>query len=499
VKGDVWFEADGEDAGGVAPPPGSHAEPALSLGGRIRHLAQRLSWGIADQALSSLTNFAVGIYVARSLGARGLGAFSLAFVTYQVALNASRGLATDPLLVRYSGAEAPRWRGAVVRATGVAIAVGVVVGALCLVGGMQLAGSTGAAFLALGVTLPGLLLQDSWRFSFFSAGRGGQAFANDLVWALTLCLALAAIAATGPASVFWFVLAWGGSAMVAAVVGGVQARLIPRLSQAADWLREHRDLAPRYLGENLSISGAYQLRSYGLGAVAGLAAVGSLRGAELLVGPFNVVIMGVGMMAVPEAVQVLHRSARQLRPFCLLLGGLQAGAAAAWGLVLLLLLPGGLGARLLGPSWQPASELLVPVILTVVNAGFSAGASAGLRALGAASRSLRAQVVGSAAYVACSLGGATVGGAAGAAWGSAIATLIGAAVWWWQLRTGLHVRFAESAVRGEAASLHRQRVTERSTRLLPVDLQSPMPSEEAEGRADTRVHGGTRRSWRDLW
>ena len=71
---------------------------------RSRQFARRLSWGVADQALSSLTNFAVAILVARSLGTEELGAFSIAFATYLIAVNASRGLATDPLVVRYSHA-----------------------------------------------------------------------------------------------------------------------------------------------------------------------------------------------------------------------------------------------------------------------------------------------------------------------------------------------------------------------------------------------------------
>ena len=37
-------------------------------GSARRAIAGRLSWGLADQAASSMTNFAVGIYVARSLG-----------------------------------------------------------------------------------------------------------------------------------------------------------------------------------------------------------------------------------------------------------------------------------------------------------------------------------------------------------------------------------------------------------------------------------------------
>jgi O-antigen/teichoic acid export membrane protein len=415
----------------------------------IGRLAARAGWGVADQALSSLTNFAVGIYVARSLGPRGLGAFSLAFATYLLALNASRGLATDPLVVRYSGVEPAAWRRAAARSTGVATAVGAATGAASVAAGILLSGPTGAAFVALGVMLPGLMLQDSWRYAFFSATRGGQAFANDLVWAVTLFPLMAAVAASGHAQVQWFVLAWGASATVAALVGGVQARLVPRPSTAPGWLRQHRELAPRYLGENLSFSAATQLRFYGLSAVAGLAAVGALRAAELLLGPLNVVIIGIGLIGVPEGARIVRGSPRRLWPFCLVLGTLQAATALAWGLAMLLL-PEGVGVRLLGPSWHPASELLVPVTLTVALTGFWVGAWTGLRALGVARRSLRAQAYGSTAYLAGALVGAWLAGAAGAAWGGAAGTAVATGVWWWQLRRGLREFRPSSAPAAES-------------------------------------------------
>ena len=97
-----------------------------------RQASLRLGWGLADQAVSSLTNFAVSIYVAKSLGATEFGAFSLAYVTYGFVLNASRGLATDPLLVRYSGAEIPAWRKAVSACTGTALGVGLITGLLAV-------------------------------------------------------------------------------------------------------------------------------------------------------------------------------------------------------------------------------------------------------------------------------------------------------------------------------------------------------------------------------
>ena len=77
--------------------------------------ARRLGWGLADQGMSSLSNAALSFYMAHQLGATQFGAFSIAYVTYSFALNASRGLATEPLLVRFSGAELPAWRKAVSR------------------------------------------------------------------------------------------------------------------------------------------------------------------------------------------------------------------------------------------------------------------------------------------------------------------------------------------------------------------------------------------------
>ncbi|MGH3949244.1 MAG: hypothetical protein ACRDSE_08985 [Pseudonocardiaceae bacterium] len=416
------------DAGSSRPGTGTRSRTARAAAGR-------LSWGLADQAVSSMTNFAVGIYVARTLGVTEFGIFTLAWVTYGVVLNVSRGLATDPLVVRFSGVPTASWRAAVARSSGTALVIGLASGAITVLAGAALGGRVGAGFVALGLVLPALLLQDSWRFAFFAAGQGRKAFLNDIVWAAALIPALVLAADTG--SVFGFVLAWGLSGAVAAAYGCVQTRFLPRLAGMRGWLRQQRDLGPRYLVENVSNSGASQLRMYGLGAIAGLADVGAIRGAELLLGPFLAVLMGLSLVAVPEAVRVLRRSPRRLPHFCLILGGAQAATALAWGLTLLLLVPESLGLLVLGSVWEPASALILPVTLSVAGAGIVAGAAAGLRALGAARRSLRAQLFASAAYLTGGLAGATVAGAAGTSWGSAVAMWFGAAVWWSQLRAGL--------------------------------------------------------------
>ncbi|MFB7996094.1 hypothetical protein ACFC4G_25125 [Streptomyces sp. NPDC056002] len=416
-------------------------QTSTPAGSARRALVGRLSWGLADQAASSLSNFVVGIYVARSLGVTAFGVFSLAWVTYGVVLNVSRGLATDPLVVRFSGVPDASWRGAVARSSGTALGVGAALGTAAVVVGLVLGGRVGTAFACLGVMLPGLLLQDAWRFSFFAAGTGRKAFVNDLVWGVALVPALVVAAHVG--TVAAFVLAWGASATVAAGYGCLQSGIRPQLTGARGWLREQRDLGYRYLVENVSLSGASQLRAYGLGAIVGVGAVGAVRGAELLLGPFLAVLMGLSLVTVPEAARVLRRAPHRLGHFCLLLGGGQAVAALLWG-VALLLMPERLGDLVLGGVWHSAAQLIVPVTLSVAGSGLGTGAAAGLRALGAARRSLRSQLFASACYVGGGLGGAAVAGTVGSAWGVAAATVSGSAVWWLHLRSALRERHHNS-------------------------------------------------------
>jgi capsular polysaccharide biosynthesis protein/O-antigen/teichoic acid export membrane protein len=401
------------------------------------HAFRRLGWGVADQAVSSLTNFAVAIYVVRTLGAVQFGAFSLAYVTYAFALNASRGVATDPLLVRFSGTDLLTWRRAVASCTGTAAAVGLASGACVLVAATVLHGTTRGAFLALGLTLPGLLLQDSWRYSFFALGRGSRAFLNDMVWALALLPALALLRVTGHEDVFWFVLAWGSSAAVAAAVGPFQAQVIPKLSGTRAWLSRHRDLGSRYFAEGTTWSAVSQLRTYGIGLILGLAALGYVQAASTLMGPLTVLFLGMSLVAIPEAARVLRRSPGRLPLFCVLVSGGLAAAALAWGIVLLVALPKGLGESVLGPIWRQTYPLVLPQALFLIGQGAGVGSGAGLHALGAARRSLRAMVLISAIYLVCSLVGAVAGGIDGTMRGAAAAAWIGALISWWQLRAAV--------------------------------------------------------------
>src|SRR5579863_5658015 len=449
----------------------------------MRGLSGRFGWGLADQAVSSLTNFAVSLYIARTLGAVQFGAFSLAYVTYSFILNASRGLATDPLTVRFSGVDTPAWKRAVSAATGTATTVGIIAAAGMLTAGLLLTGTARSAFIAMGITMPGLMLQDAWRYAFFAHGQGIHAFLNDTIWAIALAPALLALRLTNHQTIFWFVLAWGASATIAAALGPLQARVLPRITHARRWITTHKDLAIRYMVEESFNSFSGQVRAYGVAFFATLAAVGAVQAASTLMGPFFVIMGGISLVTVPEAARVLRHSPRHLRLFCILLAiGLSIGACA-WGGILYAALPRGLGQWLLHSIWRPTYPLVLPLTVAVIGACITAGAVAGLRALGSSRRSLRAEVITSALYIVFTLAGAAEWGAIGAVGGGAVATVIGAAIWWFQLHLALReTGVIQVALTGHQPGRHRMapptKATARATR-KPAAMQALHPAHPA--------------------
>lgn len=413
------------------------------LAARVARLIHHLQWGIADQCLSSITNFGVNIVIIRLLGMPAFGAFALAFTAYTMALNISRGLATDPLVIRYSGAEPVEWRRATAESTGTALCVGTLGGLAGVVAGTLLGPFVGphlsVALVALGAALPGLLLQDAWRYAFFAGGRDVQAFLNDLVWTITQLVAFGLVIGSGETGVGSLALAWGGAASVAALAGVVQAGTWPHPQLSWQWIHRHWDLSSRYVAENLGVSGENQVRSYGTWAIAGLDVVGSLRAANILLGPLNVVQFAVELVALPNAVRAMQRSIQRLMIISLIVGAGLFGVTMLWAGALLLL-PNHLGTMVMGSSWLAARALLIPMALWTGIVAFATGARVGLRALAAARRSLRTRLLTSALWTTGGLTGVAAAGAIGSAWGLAGSSVISTALWWWQFRRALRER-----------------------------------------------------------
>jgi O-antigen/teichoic acid export membrane protein len=404
----------------------------------LSHAVTRLGWSVADQALTSLANFALSAVIARTSGPADFGAFTIAFTAYLVTLSISRSLATQPLLIRYSGVSPSEWRRATSLAAGVVVAVGAVGGLICVIAAWPAGGILGEALLVVGVAMPGLLLLDVWRYAFFAAGRGRSAFTIDLAFAAALFALLGLITVSGITSLLWPTLAWGGTAATVAAATSARVGVLPRPLGAGSWWREQRDIALRYAAE-VSTELFTGLVSYnGIAALAGLTAVGALRGSQLVLGPLNLVLLGIPFVAIAEGARLLRRSSGALRDACLLLSAGLVTATAAWGLIALAI-PDGLGSIVLGQTWGPARSVLLPAVFATAGTGVSLGAWVGLRALGAARQSLRIRLIHSFAMVMFSLVGVALGGTEGAAWGLAAAAWLGVALWWLQFRSSLAV------------------------------------------------------------
>jgi O-antigen/teichoic acid export membrane protein len=419
-------------------------------GGGVR----RLGWGLADQALSSLTNFALAVLVARTVSTSALGAFGLAFTTYTITLGATRALCQEPLTVRYSATSVREWRTGVAAATGVALVLGAVAGVVCIAAAFAFGGTLRASLLVLGIGMPGLILQDTWRSAFFSRLRGRMAFGNDLVWALAQVVLVAAVLVAGTRSMPAFIAAWAGAAACAALFGIVQSGFLPRPGRTRWWLSHHRDLGPRYLVEFVARNAAQSGAMYATAAFAGLTAAGALRGAQVVLGPLNVLNMGVTAPAVAESVRIARRSPRRMKGAVELLAVALVVVFVAWGVVVYLL-PDSAGEALLKRSWRPAHDVIPAYTAVMAASGMLTAATIGLRAMAAAKRSLRSRLVTGVLAVAGGTVGAATAGAVGAATGLALGLWIGGVQWWQQLGAAIaeeeERRAAAGAPEGPAA------------------------------------------------
>jgi O-antigen/teichoic acid export membrane protein len=395
----------------------------------------------ADQAVSSLTNFGLSFLVLVSAGAADFGAFTVAYVTYALAVAVNRGFVGHPLAIRF-GREAETWMEATAHGAGASFQVGIIVGLPTLFVAAFIGGDIGASLFAVGALLPLLLVQDAWRFAFFAAARPGAALLNDVVWGATLFAAITGLLVAGyDGGAATFVWIWAGAGAVAGLLGIVQTRLFPSPSGLRWWIINQRDLGVKLAIEMALAHGGRRASLYLVGAIAGLEALGFLNGARVLFGPMNVLYMGMFAFAIPEGVRLAERSIPALAK------AVRLGSLALVGLSLLLgfalvNLPGALVDGLFGAEWDKLSRLVPPIAVAVAASGWVNGQRVGMRALEAATESLRAGAILVPISIAGVALGAVIDGAFGAAVGLAVVDVVSAVAWslWFRVTVRAAVR-----------------------------------------------------------
>ena len=397
--------------------------------------ARRARWGIADQVASSLTNFAITLVVARQAPPRQFGAFSVALASYIFLLWVARSLVAEPFLIRLTRATPAEQRGAGRSALGAAAGLGLVSGFVLLAGALVFP-SAGAVLAVMAVSMPGLLVQDAYRYLLIAAGRARAAATNDGVWFALQGAAVAGLLVTGHADVVTLTAAFGAAGTAAAVLGARQAGVAPAPASAWEWLRRHRDLGGPFVLELVAVNGMTHLTMVGIGVVGGIVAVGELRAAALLMSPPTVLFAGAFLMGTSEAVRLREESLRWVSALVLTLALTTSILTVLWA-VAVALLPDAAGRGVLQSNWASGRRLLVPLAaVTAANACTLSGI-VGLRALEAARQSLQVRLWAAPAILGSGLVGVATGGAYGAGAGLAAGSAFSAALTWSAFRRAL--------------------------------------------------------------
>lgn len=387
-----------------------------------RVLFGRAFWITADQAMSSVSNFALSIAAARAVSPEQYGAFAVGFSLYGFVAGLAQAVAGQVVVIRYSGATPDEYRRVSSRAAGASLLVGACAAAVLLAALPLISGETRQSVAVIAVLLPGLVLQDLWRTVFVSGGNPKLAFVNDGIWTVLQFVVIGLLLVAEVSSVVPYMLAWGVAAAVAAAAGSWQGRSLPHLAGAKNWFESHRDISVPTLANSIATVGCTQAALIGIAAVSSQVATGAVRAAQTLLGPLNVVGFAALSFAVPEIVR--HRLAgRALIKAALVVSAFLVLVDLLWGGALLLL-PDSAGRALLGETWPGAREALPGMVVFTSAIGATAGANGAMRAIARTDLMLLSSLILGPAIVILALVGVLLGGAAGAAWGFATAGIV---------------------------------------------------------------------------
>lgn len=257
---------------------------------------------LADQLVSSASNFLLGVVIARAGGADALGAFGVAFLVWLAVVGLNRALVTEPMTVAGSAVVEPE---EIRRGMAASIAVGLgaagVLAAACVMVGVAGGGVAGVACLL--PWLPSLLVQDYFRSISFRRRRPAQALVSDGAFAFLQGLLTVGLLLAGAGGVGTFLAAWGSGATVGALVGLWQSGVPPRLAGGFAPLRELWPRSRWFVAEFSTSFPADQGYLLLLPILLGTAQFGIYRAGAALIGPVVVVFLAGGNLGLPESVR----------------------------------------------------------------------------------------------------------------------------------------------------------------------------------------------------
>jgi hypothetical protein len=371
-----------------------------------RRRLRRLSWGLTDQAFSSLTTLCISVAALRG-SAEGAAEFAVVFLLHSLAVGFCRSITTEPV-----AQDLPAWSDEQVRShVRAAGLTGVGVGLLsALLSAALVRPETALGLWTLAFML-GVVPTDAIRAAWIGARRTARAVPLSSAQLLAAVSGLVAVLMTGAAP--WALVPVALVSVVLTLLSvaggppGGRAALRPRhWVYAAEWS----------FTSGLAQSSSLVVTGLGLPLLPLL-----VRAQGVLFGPLSTLIQAVAALAVPEF--ATSRRARMQRPAL----ALSFGLVALCGLysAVALLVPDEVPAALLGSAWASFAPVLPAAAAAIVAGGLSMGPLVALRALGAARSSLGARGVIGILRLVLPVGGALLWGPGGFFWATAVAGVLG--------------------------------------------------------------------------
>jgi len=351
------------------------------------------AFAIADQVVSSGSNFLVSVAVGRFGGATELGGFAVALFVWLAIIGINRAVLTEPLIIVEPDLDTPvNLRRALAAQLAVALALGAVVAAVGAVLLMTGVPGIGGPLLALAAVLPMLLTQDLWRALSFGVHHPKRALANDLVFTAVQVILMAGLIAVGLTSSPWFVIAWGIGAAAGVVVGMVQFHARPATRPRTELLRELWPMSRWLIRDFATLFGAREAYLLIVAAFVTGAEFGGLRAAESLVGPAYVILLSGGNVALPGATRTFRDHgcaglARYSRRVTIVVGGAQFAYSA-----LLVIFGPWLMVTIYGAEFEPYTYLVWFAAVRCAIAVIPFGASIAIKVAGLAREMFQARL-----------------------------------------------------------------------------------------------------------
>ncbi len=394
-----------------------------------RALATRASWNLIDQALYALANMLLVMVVAREMSPDDFGSFSIGFLIYSIGVAVAKAASGQPLQISHSAETPERFRVEVSRSNGATLALALAGSAGLVLAGLILGDATGRVLLAMAICLPGLMIQDNYRMAFFANGQAHFAALIDFVKAVLQFGLLWALIVMDVSEVGILTLSWGVAGTLSAVVAAVLLSSWPDPRACVSWFREKGSLVKYLMGMYVLGLGAAQLGQMLIPVFGTARDAGSIRAADTLRGPLNVLGQAALAFAVPEISRRSELGARaRLKGMYLLSAAI--GVIATVYITVLLLIPDWMGQFFFGESWAGAQSVLLPMGLLSIVAGFCSGPGALLLGMGLAKKTFRINVLKAPVLLGMLVPGTLLWGAPGAAWAMLAAEIVVAPAWY---------------------------------------------------------------------